>query len=130
MGGIRCPECKAPMVLRSGRYGAFYGCSRYPACTVTCAAGADVWGRAIPFGAPADKATRDARADLQEALDELWKKGIMTRAQVPVWVQRMLKVGPEAAEVSRMSKETCAKLMQLVEWELRVPGLKNEPWRR
>jgi DNA topoisomerase-1 len=27
-----CPKCGAPMVLRRGRYGQFYGCSRYPDC--------------------------------------------------------------------------------------------------
>jgi DNA topoisomerase-1 len=27
-----CPKCGAPMVLRRGRYGPFYGCSRYPDC--------------------------------------------------------------------------------------------------
>ena len=32
---IRCPRCGAPMVLRSGRYGKFYGCSRYPNCRGT-----------------------------------------------------------------------------------------------
>lgn len=28
-----CPVCGAPLVLRNGRYGAFYGCSNYPYCT-------------------------------------------------------------------------------------------------
>lgn len=32
---IRCPLCGAPMVQRQSKYGAFYGCSRYPACTGT-----------------------------------------------------------------------------------------------
>ena len=27
-----CPKCGAPMELRSGPYGKFYGCSRYPSC--------------------------------------------------------------------------------------------------
>ena len=27
-----CPECEAPMVVRWGRYGKFYACSRYPEC--------------------------------------------------------------------------------------------------
>lgn len=30
-----CPRCGAKMVLRSGRYGKFYGCSRYPYCKGT-----------------------------------------------------------------------------------------------
>ncbi len=32
---IRCPICGAPMVQRQSKYGAFYGCSRYPECTGT-----------------------------------------------------------------------------------------------
>ena len=33
-GGVpRCPKCGAEMVLRTSRYGKFYGCSRYPSCT-------------------------------------------------------------------------------------------------
>lgn len=30
-----CPRCGAPLVLRQGRYGEFYGCSNYPRCRYT-----------------------------------------------------------------------------------------------
>lgn len=30
-----CPRCSSPMRRRSGRYGRFWGCSRYPACKGT-----------------------------------------------------------------------------------------------
>lgn len=30
-----CPICSAPMFRKSGRYGAFWGCSRYPGCRGT-----------------------------------------------------------------------------------------------
>lgn len=33
--GEICPECGEPVVLRSGRYGLFMGCSAYPECTYT-----------------------------------------------------------------------------------------------
>ena len=33
--GVKCPECGAPMVLRQGKNGAFWGCSRYPECRAT-----------------------------------------------------------------------------------------------
>jgi len=36
MEGKICPKCGADMVLRIGKYGAFYGCSRYPKCRGTC----------------------------------------------------------------------------------------------
>ncbi|MEX0869032.1 MAG: type I DNA topoisomerase, partial [Nitriliruptoraceae bacterium] len=29
---VRCPECGKPMLLRSGRYGRFFGCVDYPSC--------------------------------------------------------------------------------------------------
>ncbi len=28
----KCPECESPMVIRSGRFGPFLACSRYPEC--------------------------------------------------------------------------------------------------
>lgn len=31
----RCPLCGGNLVLRQGKYGAFYGCSNYPKCTYT-----------------------------------------------------------------------------------------------
>ncbi len=30
-----CPYCKAPLVLRKGKYGEFYGCSNFPECKYT-----------------------------------------------------------------------------------------------
>lgn len=29
---MKCPKCGAPMILRTGYYGEFYGCSKYPKC--------------------------------------------------------------------------------------------------
>ncbi|MBI3074387.1 MAG: type I DNA topoisomerase [Deltaproteobacteria bacterium] len=29
----KCPTCEAPMVLKRGKFGRFYACSRYPECT-------------------------------------------------------------------------------------------------
>lgn len=34
-GTPTCPRCSAPMRKRSGRYGQFWGCSRYPRCRGT-----------------------------------------------------------------------------------------------
>ncbi|MBR0393012.1 MAG: NERD domain-containing protein [Oscillospiraceae bacterium] len=31
----RCPRCGGQLVVRNGKYGAFYGCSNYPECTFT-----------------------------------------------------------------------------------------------
>ena len=32
---LRCPVCGGKLVLRKGRYGAFYGCSNFPECRYT-----------------------------------------------------------------------------------------------
>lgn len=32
---LKCELCGADLVIRNGRYGSFYACSRYPACTFT-----------------------------------------------------------------------------------------------
>ena len=34
-GGVKCPECGASMVLRNGKNGPFWGCSKYPKCKAT-----------------------------------------------------------------------------------------------
>ncbi len=34
-GTLTCPRCGSPMRRRSGRYGQFWGCSRYPGCRGT-----------------------------------------------------------------------------------------------
>lgn len=34
-GAYRCPRCGGTLRKRSGRYGSFYGCSRYPSCRYT-----------------------------------------------------------------------------------------------
>ena len=33
--GLKCEKCGADMVLRTGKYGSFYACSRYPECKFT-----------------------------------------------------------------------------------------------
>ena len=47
-----CPKCKKPMEQRTGRYGDFWGCSRYPKCD----------------------GTRKWDENLATTLNELWKE--------------------------------------------------------
>ena len=35
LAGGRCPRCGGALVLRTGKYGKFYGCSNYPTCKYT-----------------------------------------------------------------------------------------------
>lgn len=32
---VKCPECGGPMASRSGQYGNFWGCKKYPSCRGT-----------------------------------------------------------------------------------------------
>ena len=32
MEGRTCPKCESPLIIRTGRYGKFIGCSAYPKC--------------------------------------------------------------------------------------------------
>ena len=32
---VKCPRCGAPMLLRNGKNGAFWGCANYPECKMT-----------------------------------------------------------------------------------------------
>ena len=34
-GEMKCPECGAAMILRDGKKGKFWGCSRFPKCRKT-----------------------------------------------------------------------------------------------
>lgn len=36
---VKCPSCGSPMAKRQGKYGEFYGCSKYPKCTTTLSVG-------------------------------------------------------------------------------------------
>ncbi len=31
----KCPRCGAALILRNGKYGMFWGCSKFPACRFT-----------------------------------------------------------------------------------------------
>ena len=46
----KCPECEAPMVMKRGRFGRFFACTRYPECKGT---------KSVPLGVPCPKCASD-----------------------------------------------------------------------
>ena len=54
---VECPECSGPMVSRTGKYGVFWGCKKYPECRGT----RDSMGRS--------RAEREAEKDTNEDID-------------------------------------------------------------
>lgn len=33
--GVKCPACDGKLITRDGKYGLFYGCTKYPKCKYT-----------------------------------------------------------------------------------------------
>lgn len=46
-----CPECRGPMVKRTGPHGEFWGCPRFPTCRGSRSVRPRLSG-ALPYGAP------------------------------------------------------------------------------
>lgn len=63
-----CADCGAPLELRLGRYGRFYGCTRYEAAG--CKGGVSAYDDGSPKGWPGDAETRRARKQLVDRLEE------------------------------------------------------------
>ncbi len=57
-----CPECGAPLILRSGRYGIFLGCSAYPGCDFTSNVGSSKRAMADPV--PTDEKCPECGAQM------------------------------------------------------------------
>lgn len=62
-----CPDCKALMVLKTGRHGLFYGCTNHPNCKGSHGACAD----GSPKGIPTNAETRKSRQQAIGAVDAL-----------------------------------------------------------
>lgn len=107
-----CPDCGAKLVLRSSKFGPFYGCSKFPACRAAHGAHAD--GR--PLGIPADAATKKMRMAAHEAFDRLWKRphGVMNRGQAYRWMQATMDMTSEQSHIARFSIEECGRLIAAV----------------
>jgi len=106
-----CAECQSPMVLRTSRYGKFWGCSQFPKCRGTHGAHqAD--GR--PLGIPADKETKLARIEAHKAFDRLWKSGKMSRTAAYRWLQEAMKLPGFEVHIGKFTKEQCIHLVALL----------------
>lgn len=104
---LDCPECGSQMVFRSSRFGYFYGCNRYPACSGSHGAHSD--GR--PLGVPANKETKQARQLAHAAFDKLWQEGYMTRDEAYQKLQELMGLPAKDAHIAMFSKEQCETLM-------------------
>jgi ssDNA-binding Zn-finger/Zn-ribbon topoisomerase 1 len=119
---VPCGECGAPMALRDGAYGRFWGCSRWPACNGVH--GAHPSG--APLGVPANAETRLARIGAHTAFDRVWQSGSMSRRGAYRWMQKVLRLSSTEAHIGRLTLAQCRALERAVETLFRRIGTPSE----
>lgn len=116
-----CPECEAPMVLKPGAFGLFYGCTKWPDCNGTHGAHQDT---GEPLGVPATRDVKQARIEAHEVFDTLWRNNpSMSRDAAYRWMREKMGLSAEEAHIGRFDKMQCERLIALVEDEFANRGV-------
>lgn len=113
---LACPECGAPMVLRPGRFGQFYGCTRFAETGCKGRHGAHPDG--APMGTPATADVKRARIEAHRLFDRLWQSKKMKRTAAYAWLSQAMGLPSEQAHIGRFDREQCARVIALVEEKL------------
>jgi len=109
MPDVICPECGCPMVLKvSAKYGKFYGCSNWPACTITHGAHQN---SGKPLGFPADLKTKKFRSIAHHHFDKLWKTGRMSRRNAYKWLQTKLGLSRHDCHIGKFDILQCKEVI-------------------
>ena len=102
-----CPQCGKPMVVRSGRFGLFTGCSGYPACD-------QIMNR---FGF-SDQPTRNARKAAHQVFDALWqtsgardRQQRQTRAKLYAALSVAMNLKPEVCHIEGFNIDQCQEVI-------------------
>jgi ssDNA-binding Zn-finger/Zn-ribbon topoisomerase 1 len=103
------------MVLRDGRYGKFWSCSRWPQCDglIGCHPGTD-----YPLGIPADANTRKLRVLVHDKLDPLWKQcrnRSTARRREYAWLGEALGLSEAECHVAMFDAEICKRALEVLE---------------
>lgn len=111
---LPCPDCGAPLVLKEGKHGKFYGCSRFrwTGCGGSHSAHQST-GK--PMGVPAKQEVKEARKAAHRAFDELWTTGRMSRKQAYAWMQKVMQMTKREAHIARFDLAQCARLIDEVQ---------------
>lgn len=114
---LMCPECGANMVIRSSKYGYFYGCQEFylSGCPGRISATKD----GTPSELPSDQHTKHARVMAQESFERLWKSGKMTERDAFDWLCKAMKCSRGEAYIANFEVQKCGELISCVEEELR-----------
>src|ERR1035437_6701611 len=110
---LPCPECGAPLLLKQGQHGSFFGCSqfRFTGCSGTHSAHQQT---GQPMGTPATADVKAARTRAHREFDQLWMTGRMTRSKAYVWLQKVLQLTKRDAHLAKMDLAQCERLMKAI----------------
>lgn len=115
------------MVLRTSRFGLFYGCKGFPKCQATHGAHTD--GR--PLGIPGDADTKRARMTAHAVFDRIWKEKYMRRGEAYAWMSEEMGLGEGEAHIGRFNMEQCERLIAIVDayFDSKPKKMKGSPYK-
>lgn len=111
---LKCPECGGIMCLKTGQYGWFYGCVRWPECRAIHSAHKSGPQEGLPLGIPADAETRKLRIEVHVRFDRLWRTKEGRRRAYAVMAGH-LGISTADCHISRFDKGACLKAIGLLE---------------
>ena len=104
-----CPDCQSPMVLRSGGYGNYLQCSKYPQCRGS--QNATPFGE--PKGVPTDTETKQARILAHRVFDPLWRTGGMARGDAYRWLSEAMGIAKGQCHIANFDKDQCLRVVEI-----------------
>lgn len=99
-----CPECSGVLRVKSGKYGQFLGCSRFPVCVYTMALKAN----GEPMETPADNTTREMRNTIRNMLFK-WFDPTTAGGRAEIEELMVMITGKKSVNV--LSREDCEKVI-------------------
>lgn len=105
--GLPCPDCDGMLYLRTGKFGLFYGCENYS--KTLCRGSVSANAQGVPWGVPANAATRRARYLLRVVLsqpDQVPRPvKDLTLEQCQVLLAELCEANPDLIEVIHNAPE-------------------------
>lgn len=127
---LTCPKCHSKALLRPASVifgdkapdptAKYYVCARYPACDCYVSAHRRTH---MPMGTLADPALRKKRNQAHQALDRLWRSGLMSRTQAYRLLQLHLGLPPEEAHIAKFSMDRCDQVIAFCRQIAKSAGL-------
>lgn len=99
------------MRLIEGKFGLFYGCTRYPVCKGTHSAHQN---SGKPMGIPANRETIEWRKKAHNTFDPYVKKWFRNRREGYRFMQNAMGLSPRDAHISKFDIEQCKKLIKII----------------